>query len=156
MPVHDVYKKDAKTIHEGATAKEALSQMIKGDFNSFIVVDKEEMIVGVISVADIAAATVPIELQEHVNLAQSMVKPGFFEQGCQDAAIMLVKDIMRKEFIAVHPDADIMHIAAAFLHRDLQIIPIVDEADHILGVVTRTEIKRALADGMGIPTNGKK
>src|SRR5258708_1201238 len=115
MPVHDVYKKDAKTVHQDVLVKQALSRMIKGDFKSFIVVDGADAIVGVISIADIAAATVPIELQESVSLAQSMTKTGFFKQGCEEVAAMPVKDIMRKEFVTVHPDADIMEIAAAFL-----------------------------------------
>jgi predicted transcriptional regulator len=54
---------------------------------------------------------------------------------------------MRKEFVSVSLHDNIMAVTADFLKNDLYIVPVIDKGA-IIGVVTRSEIKKALIYGM--------
>jgi CBS domain-containing protein len=78
-----------------------------------------------------------------------MYKEGFFKETCQAIKGKLVKEVMRKNILTVTPDTHIMVIMADFLKNDCYIVPVV-EGGKLLGIVTRTEIKRALAEAMDL------
>jgi predicted transcriptional regulator len=58
---------------------------------------------------------------------------------------------MRKDFISVNLKANILTVLADFLQNDLYIIPVIEQ-DHLIGVLTRTEVRKAIASGIGHPT----
>lgn len=151
--VKDIYRKSVIVISEDLTLKEALQMMVEKSFNALIVVDGYNHLRGVLSTQDIAAATIPSEMQYNVSLAQAMFKPGFFEEMCQKMGQRKVKEVMRTNYVTAHPDTNIMEVAADFLNHDLYIVPVLDEEGNLSGIVTRTEIKKALAQGMGINLN---
>ena len=151
--VKDIYRKSVIVISEDLTLKEALQMMVEKSFNALIVVDGHNHLQGVLSTQDIAAATIPSEMQYNVSLAQAMFKPGFFEEMCQAIGKRKVKDVMRTNYVTANPDTNIMEVAADFLNHDLYIVPVLDEEGNLSGIVTRTEIKKALAQGMGMNLN---
>lgn len=148
--VKDIYRKIVVVISEDLTLKEALQMMVEKSFNALIVVDSRNNLQGVLSTQDIAAATVPYEMQYNISLAQAMFKPGFFEEMCQKIGKMKVREVMRTNCVTATLDTNIMEVAADFLNHDLYIVPVLDEDGNLSGIVTRTEIKKALAQGMGI------
>ncbi|HEX9062072.1 MAG TPA: CBS domain-containing protein, partial [Clostridia bacterium] len=68
---------------------------------------------------------------------------------CQELKDRLVKDIMRTDVVMATPETTVLEIAADFLKNDLYIVPVV-ENDKAIGIVTRSEIKTALAKGMDL------
>lgn len=142
--VEDLYRKQAVTIEHTATIGEALHKMDDDATNGLLVMSDPETVIGILSLQDIAGAIVPSEMQENVNLAEAMYRPGYFEEVALKLAQRKVTSIMRKDFKTVTRKASIMEIAAEFLQNDLYIVPVVEEG-RLLGVVTRTEIKQALA-----------
>jgi predicted transcriptional regulator len=56
---------------------------------------------------------------------------------------------MRKNFESVSLEDHILSVTAEFLRGDLYIVPVIENKE-LIGVVTRSEIKRALAIGMNI------
>lgn len=150
MLVADIYNIHVFPLQESLTVKQALETLIHKDYNGVIVLDKAKNLVGILSLQDIAAAIVPVEMREDATLAHAMYKPNFFQEQCRDMKEKIVKDIMRKDFITVTPATSVMEVAADFLHNDLYIIPVCEEKE-VIGIVTRSEIKKALAIGMEIP-----
>lgn len=154
--VKDIYRKSVVVISEDLTLKEALQMMVEKSFNALIVINSSNNLVGVLSTQDIAAATVPQEMQYNVSLAQAMFKPAFFEEMCQEIGKKKVKEVMRANYITARADTNIMEVAADFLNHDLYIVPVLDDDGNLSGIVTRTEIKKALAQGMGIRLNEER
>lgn len=148
--VKDIYHKSVVIISQDLTLKEALQMMVEKSFNALIVVDDDNNLQGVLSTQDIASATIPSEMQDNVSLAQAMFKPGFFEEMCQEIGKRKVKEVMRTNYVTARAETNIMEVVADFLNHDLYIVPVLDEKGNISGIVTRTEIKKALAQGMGI------
>lgn len=149
MLVADIYNTNISPVQEEMTVQEVVEFLIEKHFNGVVVEDEKGKVVGVLSLQDIAAAIVPEEMQDNLALAEAMYKPGFFKEQCQAIKDTKVKNIMRKDVIMAHLETPILEIAADFLKNDLYIVPVID-GDKAIGIVTRSEIKTALAKGMDL------
>jgi predicted transcriptional regulator len=149
MLVSEIYNKHPKTVDENATVKEVISELLIDETNGAIVMNPHGIVTGIISLQDIAAATVPVEMRENISIAHAMFKPGFFSEMCQEIADVPVKKFMREEFMRVDLQTNILAITADFLQNDLYIVPVF-EKEKLIGVITRSEIKKAVAKGMGL------
>lgn len=149
MLVADIYNTNISPVQEDITVSEVVTFLIDKHFNGVVVEDKKGNPVGVLSLQDIAAAIVPEEMTDNLALAEAMYVPGFFREQCQKVKDTKVKDIMRKDITMAHLETNVMEIAAEFLKNDLYIVPVVEDGKAI-GIVTRSEIKTALAKGMDL------
>jgi CBS domain-containing protein len=149
MLVKDIYNKNSFSISDDFTVKQAVKTMVEKHFNGVLVSNEKGKLIGVLSMQDIIGAIVPVEMQEHANLAQALYRPGFFKEQADEIADKKVISFMRKTYFTVTRDTSIIEIAADFLHNDLYIVPVVENGE-LLGVVTRSELKKALAGALGI------
>ncbi len=149
MLITDIYNPNISPILDTISVKEALEILIDKHFNGVVVLDKNDKLVGIFSLQDLAAAIVPEDFTENAVLAEALYKPNFFHDCCQEIKNKKVSDIMRKDFIIATPQTPVMEIAADFLKNDLYIVPVCENGK-VIGIVTRSEIKKALALGMGV------
>ena len=151
MLIKDIYHKDPITVTEDLTVKEALEVIVKKRINGVIVTDKnnKNKVKGVLAIQDIAAATVPRQFRKNLGMAAAMYKKGFFHEMCAEIKDLPVTKIMRKNFEWVTLEDHILSITAEFLHGDLYIVPVIENKE-LVGVVTRSEIKKALLYGMNV------
>lgn len=139
--------KHANTVLENATVMVALKKMKEEDCNSLCVLSEKGKLVGIITLQDIAGATVPPEFVENSSMSDAMFKPGFFSEQSRALADKPIKKIMRTQFVTVTPESHIMTITADFLNNDLYNVPVLKEG-HLVGVLTRTDIRDALYAAM--------
>lgn len=151
MLVEEIYCKTPYTISPDKTIKEAMETLVKDDSNGLIVVDGEK-VVGVLAVQDIAGATLPKEFKDNVNLAHAMFKSGMFSEVCQELSQKKVKDIMRKDYLTVELDTNIFSVMSDFLVNDLYIVPVLKN-NKLIGVITRNDIRNAIAQKMDVKTD---
>lgn len=149
MFIKQIYHPHPKIIHEDATVKDVVVELLKDEINGLVVLNNHSEVIGVISMQDIAGATIPDEFRKNIAMAQAMYKQGYFQEMCEKIADMPVKKFMRTEFVTVDFDTNIMAVTADFLENDLYIVPVV-EGNRLMGVITRTEIKQAIAAAMGV------
>lgn len=151
MLVKDIYKKDPGEINENDTIHDAVKYLLDKAFNGSLVFNNNGDIVGVISLQDVLSVIVPSEFAENLNLADALYQQESFNKFCQSAKNTKVKEIMEKNFFSVSPDTSVMKVAADLLKHNLYSVPIpVMENGKVVGVITRSEIKNALARGMEI------
>lgn len=155
MLIEDIYHPHAVTILDDATVHQALELCIKQKVNGLVVLNQQQQVVGVLSVQDIAAATIPNQFKQNLGMAAAMYKKGFFHEMCDEIKDLAVQKIMRKNFEYVNLRDNIMAITAEFLKNDLYIVPVIEKGE-LLGVVTRSEIKAALAYGMNLGEHPQK
>lgn len=153
MLIREIYHENPITVKEDCTVKDALKVIVSKRVNGVIVVDNTNpnKVKGVLAIQDIAAATIPRQFRKNLGMAAAMYKKGFFHEMCAEIKDLSVTKIMRKNFEQVSLDDHIMAITAEFLRGDLYIVPVV-ENKKLVGVVTRSEIKKALLYGMNIDT----
>lgn len=147
MLIKEIFRSNPKTISTDATIKEVVDLLVGQKINGLIVLDKSGAVKGVVSLQDVAAATIPRQFKDNIGMAAGMYRKGFFTEMCQQLMNQSVTTIMRKEFVTVSLDDNIMAVTADFLKNDLYLVPVV-ENKKLLGIVTRSEIKRAIAYGM--------
>ncbi|MCB9813253.1 MAG: CBS domain-containing protein [Pseudomonadales bacterium] len=150
MLISELYHKHVITISQDATVLEALKVLIEKRVNGLIVFDNDNKVTGVLALQDIAAATIPRQFRHNIQMAAAMYRPGFFSENCEEIKNKPVYSVMRKKFTITNLNDNIMTVAADFLKNDLYIVPVIEKGK-LLGVITRSEIKRALAYGMRIP-----
>lgn len=147
MLISEIYRPDPITVLPTVTAREALGVLIRNKVNGLVVVDGKGKVKGILSLQDIAAATIPSQFKKNVRMAAAMYRRGFFTEMCQQLKDRPISEIMRKDFISVSLHENIMAVTADFLKNDLYIVPVLDKKE-LIGIVTRSEIKKALLYGM--------
>lgn len=150
MLISELYHKHVVTISQDATVLESLKILIEKKVNGLIVLDSDNQVIGVIALQDIVAATIPRQFRHNVQMSAAMYRPGFFSENCKEIQDKPVHTLMRKKFTITNLNDNIMTVAADFLKNDLYIVPVIEKGK-LLGVITRSEIKKALAYGMKIP-----
>ncbi|MFB6269811.1 MAG: CBS domain-containing protein [Halobacterium sp.] len=157
MQARDLMTADVETVHEDDEISDVLQQLARADFTGFPVVDDDDRVVGVVTQRDFVelfqpkshTVWIPIglppfletldygfdlswnELETELDLAKNASKP--------------VKTIMTEDVVSVGPDAsvdDLLAILAAD-ERDVNRVPVVED-DHLVGIVTRQDVLRAL------------
>lgn len=147
MLLKDIYNENPRTINSKTLIKDALTRMVTDRLNGYLVVDENGKLKGILSLQDIAAATVPKQFQQNTNMAAAMYREGMFKEACLAIANKPVSSIMRKKFVTASLDTNVMVVAADFLQNDLYIVPVIEKGD-LVGVVTRSQIKKALLESM--------
>lgn len=147
MLISQIYHKHPITLQSDATVLEAVAKLRHDHVNGLIILKPNNKIAGVLSIQDIAAATVPRQFRSNVRMAAAMYKPGFFAEMCHSIKDKKVSTIMRRDFVSVSLSDNIMAVTADFLKNDLYIVPVIENGE-LLGIVTRSEIKTALWDAM--------
>ena len=147
MLISEIYRQNPKTVAHTASVKEVVEEMVSSRVNAFIVVDAKGKPVGIVSLQDIAAATIPRQFKRNIRMAAAMFVKGFFTEMCHELRGQPVTRVMRTDYVSVTLDDNIMAVTADFLKNDLYIVPVIHE-EKVVGVITRSEIKKALLYGM--------
>ncbi|MCP5303577.1 MAG: CBS domain-containing protein [Pseudomonadales bacterium] len=148
MEVKDIIK-DAVTISEEASFREALAAMVGQKTNTLLVVDESGSLTGEVTVADLMDAIVP-EYLDGDNIAANFATEDMFEQAVQDAAEQQVKFFMSHDFSVVELDDGLMAIAATAIAHQRARIPVVDKDNHPVGIISRQGLKHIIAQFLGI------
>ncbi|MFH1426728.1 MAG: CBS domain-containing protein [Candidatus Kerfeldbacteria bacterium] len=150
MLVSEHIRRNVYTISPSADFREALEAMIEHKTNGLIVVDKDNKPLGAIDSFMLIKNMVPSYLLENPDLAR-FEPDGVFYKALSKSLHKKVKDMMVDlNGISVKED-DRMIIAAALASKhDFRYIPVVDEKGELAGLVSRTDIKRAMASLVSI------
>lgn len=141
--------KDAVIIEESATFREALTAMVNRQTNSLLVVDSEGMLVGEVSVSDLMDAIVP-EYLDGDNIAADFATEEMFEEAVRNAADKEVSDFMSVETDPIRTDDGLMGVAATAIAQQRARIPVVDDDNRPVGIISRRGLKAMLAAFLNI------
>lgn len=148
MEVKDIIK-DAVTISEEASFREALDAMINGKTNTLLVVDDNGTLVGEVTVADLLDAIVP-EYLDGDSIAANFATEEMFEEAVKDAEEQQVKYFMSTDFNAVDLEDGLMTVAATAIAHQRARIPVVDQNNNPIGIISRQGLKHILAEFLDI------
>jgi CBS domain-containing protein len=149
MLVKDVMSKNVITISPEESISDAIEKMAKNNISGLIVVDNNK-VVGVISESDVLkvlGSEFP-EIKASANLTFSILL--LLESGVKMIREMKkigklkVKDVMSKKVFFVKPEDTILEAARIMSKKDVRRLPVIDEDGKLVGVISRTDILRAL------------
>lgn len=118
------------------------------------IVDDDNKVIGIISEGDIMrlievhSPNLNLILPAPFDLVELPVRMRLeldeLSEGVAKAASVMVGEIMTKEVVTIKKDASISDAAAVMDSHDINRLPVVDENDKLIGIVTRGDIIGAL------------
>ena len=142
MELKDITK-EAVTISENATLREAIEIMLGAHTNTLLVTDEQGVLVGEVGVSDLFDGIVPMQLDGDRALEQLQSETGFVT-AVRDAADKPVFEFMSSGFDTVRPDNSIMDVAAIAIAQGQARIPVVDHENHPIGMISRQGLKQII------------
>ncbi|PJA45248.1 hypothetical protein CO174_04045 [Candidatus Uhrbacteria bacterium CG_4_9_14_3_um_filter_50_9] len=137
------------TIGKGATLKEAVRIMIEHKTNGLVVVDADNRVAGILSSWDMIQHLVPDYLEEDQHLA-AFEAAAKFKERVTELADDPIERFMTKQVHSIHPESTLMEAAATLSEFRIRQLPVVDDDGYLVGYLNRTDIKKAVAEILGI------
>jgi CBS domain-containing protein len=149
MLVKDIMSKNVITISPEESVSDAIDKMAKNNISGLIVVE-DEKVVGVISESDVLkifkSEFPELKLSSNITLSiLSLIKSGVkIISEIKKVGKLKVKDLMSKKVFSVKPEDTILQAARIMSKKDVRRLPVIDENGKLVGVISRTDILRAL------------
>lgn len=142
-PVHDVMSHEVLAVHPETPLAEAVELLLDKVYRTLPVVDERRRVVGIVTDGDLLKRGNLLAITAQKELTQAEVAQALAEirQSGQQVAT-----VMTPNPATVTPEttlADAVHLMAT---RDVKRLPVVDEQGHLLGMLSRVNVLRALAE----------
>ncbi len=137
MFVRDRMTSPAVTITPDTPFQEALKLMRERKFRRLPIVNQKGELVGIVSERDLLYASPSPATSLSVWELNYLL------------AQLTVKEIMTKDVITTTEDTPIEEAALMMVERKIGGLPVVDERNHVVGVITETDIFKAFVEMMG-------
>ncbi|MAZ56643.1 hypothetical protein CL653_02540 [bacterium] len=148
MEVKDIMK-PAVVVGEEASFRESLAKMISDKTNTLLVVNNDGELSGEICVSDLLDAIVP-EYLDGDNIAANFATEEMFEEAVRDTEEKQVSYFMSTDISPVKLHDGLMAVAATAIANQKARIPVVDDNNHPIGVISRQGLKHIIAKFLGI------
>jgi CBS domain-containing protein len=137
VPVRAAMTRAPLTLSPEDLLVDAIRSIAQRQVRQAPVVDRDRRVVGMLGDRDIRVA----------------LGAALFSSDAAEAArirFLRVREVMSREPIVVHQALPLNHAAAAFLHRNLGALPVVDDEERIVGILSYVDVLRAfLEQGLG-------
>ena len=131
MRVRELMQTKVQTVHPDDAVNDAVVTLTDAHVSALPVVDETGHMIGVISSTDI--------LTSEAEARDAVEREALFEQ-------MMVRDIMTPRPLTVSSDADVREAAQQMLYAEVHRL-FVTSGDQLVGVISTTDIVRAVAVG---------
>lgn len=142
MQVKDIVK-PAVIISETDTFASALSAMINQHTNTLLVTNEDGELTGEVTVADLLDAVVPDTL-DGGEVIEHFTTDDAFIASIEVAKDLPVAEFMSPEYSALTLKDNLMSIVATAIAHQRARIPVVDEDNHPIGIISRQGLKQIL------------
>ena len=133
---------EVTTVEEDTSMMKASIIMKEKKIRCLPVVNKEGKVIGIVSDRDLKDAApskaTTLDVYELNYLLSSMK----------------IKDIMTKKVIFVRPDETVEFAAVLMLENKISSLPVINNREKLVGVITQTDIFKVLIDITGVYTGG--
>jgi len=141
IPVSDVMTKDVITIKKDDDFHEAARLLSEHNISGLPVIDEDEIVIGVVSEADILSAAGIKRGRTLIDILRHLLGEPLPER----SGGRKVRDIMTSPVITTTADADIKDVAVIFDEKKIKRLPVVDNQNRLLGIVSRADLISAFS-----------
>ncbi|KUG21395.1 MAG: homocysteine biosynthesis protein [Methanomicrobiaceae archaeon] len=114
--VREIMERQVISITEDEEIRTAAKRLLKGETNHLPVLDKDGILVGIVTTYDISKAVV------------------------QDGKHRCVRDIMTRKVVKTHPDEPVDIAARKLEQNNISALPVVDTANRVVGMLTAIDL----------------
>jgi CBS domain-containing protein len=145
--VADVMESDVVSVHPETGVKELARLMHERHIGGAPVTDAEGRLVGIVTDGDLIAEDTDVQMSPSMDIFGAIVYLGSFhkyEERLRKAVGATVGDVMTRKVHTVHPDDSVRKAATLMRDHKINRVPVVDDEDRLVGLVTRTDIVHSL------------
>ena len=148
-PVSEIMTTDVVTFGPTDTVEHALRTLVDSGVDAAPVVDTDGAVVGVLSSADLVVKEAELHLPRFISVLGASFELGKrdFDSELEKALGSTVAQLMSERPVTCRPDDTIEHAATLMHDRRVSRLPVTDGAGHLVGVVSRHDILRAILEG---------
>jgi len=147
MSVQDFMTANLVTVKPLDTVETVLKLLEERHISGLPVVNEDGKVVGVISEADLLFKERPLRMPLYLTFLGSVIylEPlDKFAQQLKKTLGILVQDVMTPDPITITPDAPVSQAANLMLEKRINRVPVVDKEGKLIGIITRSDLMRAL------------
>jgi CBS domain-containing protein len=148
--VADVMTPNPITATTSTPLTEVIQTLAKQRFSGLPVVDESNKLIGVVSETDLMWRESGVTPPPYIMLLDSVIyleNPGRYEREVHKALGETVKDVMSLNPVTIAPDQPLREAARLMHESEIQQLPVVNEDGQVVGIITRGDIVRAMANG---------
>lgn len=150
--VADVMTRDPITATPEMPLSEVIKILAEKRISGLPVVDQSGKLVGVISETDLMWQESGVTPPAYIMLLDSVIyleNPARYERDLHKALGQTVGEVMNREPVTIAPDQSLREAARLMHESSIQRLPVLDAAGHVVGILTRGDIVRAMAAEQG-------
>lgn len=149
MKVKEVMATDIKSLSPETSAREALNMLSQMEISGLPVVNADGKLAGMFTEKDILRNILPSYLDK-VGMFVYEENPKGIRKKAAELDRIRVKEIMRKDVVAVDEDASLCEVARIMLIHKVRRIPVLNKEKKIVGIVARQDIIGGLFKESGL------
>ncbi|AXV36845.1 MAG: CBS domain-containing protein [Methanobacteriaceae archaeon] len=154
VTVEEAMEKDVIVLKTDDKISDVAQILRKNNISGAPVIDDDQKVIGMISEGDIMklievhSPNINLILPAPFDLIELPVRMEYelevLSRGVKKAAAVKVEEIMTKNIISIKKDASISDAATLMDSHDINRLPVVDEDNKLIGIITRGDIIGAL------------
>ena len=152
MILQEIMNKYPITVGKEEQLTEVAKLMVKHNLTAISVVDDNNKLIGIISEGDLLYKKVRPHAPHYINiLGANIYYGGIGEYDAQFKKLVATKveEIMTTEVITAYADAEVEVTVGAMVEKHLKNLPVVDDAYHLVGMVSHHDIMKLIAEEQG-------
>ncbi len=154
IAIKDVMR-EPTIVESGMAFRDVIKKMIIEKTNSLVVVDADGVAIGMVNPKSLIKHVVPDYL-ENDSIAAHFATESIFREEAAKVADVAIEDFMQKDISTVKADDTLMQAAVVALESGQVRIPVVDENNKPIGLLTRTELKNVIGAFLDIEESFSK
>jgi CBS domain-containing protein len=149
LRVADVMNHDVVSVRPETHLKDLVGLLIGRDYRAVPVVDEAERVIGIITNGDLVQrGGLAMRLELLATASREAIR---HELAALASNGWTAADIMTREVVTVAPDISVFDAARLMAQQRLKRLPVVDAPEHLLGIVSRVDLLRTVAQGYPAP-----
>lgn len=144
----DFMEKYVFSVPPEITVHELIRLFVSHNVSAIPVVDGDDTLLGIVSEGDLLYKKVRPYIPQHIDvLGGTLYYCGYgrYEKSFKKMLATKASEIMTKETICVRPDTEMSVITTLMVDKHLKTVPVVNERNKLVGMITRHDILTVLA-----------
>lgn len=145
MKAKDVMNKDVISMKAEDKVEDLVKILLENGISGVPVVNERNNVVGIVSEADLIYPEKSLHLPAFIPVLDGIVFLESFkklENEIRKMTAYKVKDVMNKNVVTVKEDVEVAKIVNILLDKKINRVPVINEKNELVGIITRSNILR--------------
>ena len=147
LTAREIMTENVITIKKDSSIEELSEILLKNKISGVPVVGSDGKIAGIVTEGDIIVQDTDLHFPRYFKLLDGIIyldSLNRFRDNLKKHLATKVEDIMVSKVRTISPETSISDIAELMLKQKINRLPVVDEEDKVIGIVTRADIVRSM------------